>query len=236
MGVYGFGRWVSTTGFGRWVARTTCWALGVGRWKPLAMALGGFEGPQEAAARWEPKYRSPPRSRRRQGRPGLERSAGEAPVAWDPEVRSGFVRVSGHCPRQPTPRWGRRRQGGLQGPDRGGGDEAIIPGAQGCRRDGGMGAGATTRWQRGGRRRRRGVRRRQRGSPRVLGWKAVENDQVPAVPTSFVGRVGGGWRTFSVSPYKVGRRLTPISGANRCTRRFGANQFGGYIRRKGKSL
>jgi hypothetical protein len=70
----------------------------------------------------------------------------------------------------------------------------------------------------------------------VLGWKAVENDQVPAVPTSFVGRVGGGWRTFSVLPYKVGRRLTPISGANRCTRLFGANQFGGYIRRKGRSL
>lgn len=43
----------------------------------------------------------------------------------------------------------------------------------------------------------------------MLGWKAVENDQVPAVPTSFVGRVGGGWRTFSDLPYKVGRRLTP---------------------------
>jgi hypothetical protein len=43
----------------------------------------------------------------------------------------------------------------------------------------------------------------------VLGWKAVENDQVPAVPTSFVGKVGGGWRAFSVLPYKVGRRSTP---------------------------
>jgi hypothetical protein len=54
-----------------------------------------------------------------------------------------------------------------------------------------------------------GVRRRQRGSPRVLGWKAVENDQVPAVPTSFVGKVGAGLGTFSDFPYKVGRRLTP---------------------------
>jgi hypothetical protein len=43
----------------------------------------------------------------------------------------------------------------------------------------------------------------------VLGWKAVENDQVPAVPTSFVGRVGGGWRTFSDLPYKIGRLATP---------------------------
>lgn len=68
------------------------------------------------------------------------------------------------------------------------------------------------------------------------GWKAVEDDEVPAVPTSSVGEVGGGWGTFSDPAYKVGRRLTPIAGANRCTRRFGANQFGGYIRRKGKSL
>ena len=77
---------MSTTDFGRWVARTTCWALGVRRWMPLAEALGGFEGPREAAARWRPEYRGPPRSRRRQGRPGLERSAGEVLVAWDPEV------------------------------------------------------------------------------------------------------------------------------------------------------
>jgi hypothetical protein len=53
---------------------------------PLAEALGGFEGPREAAARWRPEYRGPPRSRRRQGHPGLERSAGEVLVAWDPEV------------------------------------------------------------------------------------------------------------------------------------------------------
>ena len=32
LGVYGFGRWVSTTELGCWVARATCWVLGVGCW------------------------------------------------------------------------------------------------------------------------------------------------------------------------------------------------------------
>ncbi|KAL0287611.1 UNVERIFIED_CONTAM: hypothetical protein Sangu_2685000 [Sesamum angustifolium] len=50
---------------------------------PLAEALGGFEGPREAAAR-RPEYRGPPRSRRRQGHPGLERSAGRY---WSPGIR-----------------------------------------------------------------------------------------------------------------------------------------------------
>ena len=72
----------------------------VGRWVPLAKALGGFRGHREAAAGWEPKHRSPLRSRRRQGRSGLERAAGEAPVTWDPEVHSRFVRVSGHYRRK----------------------------------------------------------------------------------------------------------------------------------------
>ena len=53
LGVYGFGRWVSTTELGCWVARATCWVLGVGRWMPLAKALGGVGGPREATARWE---------------------------------------------------------------------------------------------------------------------------------------------------------------------------------------
>jgi len=55
LGVYGFGRWVSTTELGCWVARATCWVLGVGRWMPLAKALGGVGGPREATARWEHK-------------------------------------------------------------------------------------------------------------------------------------------------------------------------------------
>jgi hypothetical protein len=42
----------------------------------------------------------------------------------------------------------------------------------------------------------------------VLGWKAVENDQVPAVPTSFVGKVGAGLGTFSDFPYKVALRTS----------------------------
>ena len=65
-----------TTDFERWVARTTCWALGVGRWMPLAKALGSVGGPREATARWEHKYRSLPRSRRQQGRLGLEKVDG----------------------------------------------------------------------------------------------------------------------------------------------------------------
>ena len=36
------------------------WALGVGRWMPLAKALGSVGRPREATARWEGKYRSLP--------------------------------------------------------------------------------------------------------------------------------------------------------------------------------
>ena len=65
-----FGRWVFN--FGRWVF--TDLGVGclprilgvgwhgppVGRWMPLAKALGGVGGPREATARWEHKYRSLP--------------------------------------------------------------------------------------------------------------------------------------------------------------------------------
>ena len=47
-------------GFWALGAQTTFWALGVGRWMPLAKALGGVGGPREATARWEHKYRSRP--------------------------------------------------------------------------------------------------------------------------------------------------------------------------------
>ena len=77
LGACGFGRWVSPTDLGCWVARTTCWVLGVGRWMPLAKALGGVGGHREATAMWEHEYCSPPRSRRQQDRLGLERSTGE---------------------------------------------------------------------------------------------------------------------------------------------------------------
>ena len=75
--VFDIGRWVSPTDLGCWVARTTCWVLGVGRWMPLAKALGGVGGHREATAMWEHEYCSPPRSRRQQDRLGLERSTGE---------------------------------------------------------------------------------------------------------------------------------------------------------------
>ena len=127
--VFDIGRWVSPTDLGCWVARTTCWVLGVGRWMPLAKALGGVGGPREATARWEHKCRSLARSRRQQGRLGLERSTGEVQVTWDPEVCNRFVRTSGHFHQQPTPKQGRRRQGGLQVPDRGDDDVGIILGA-----------------------------------------------------------------------------------------------------------
>ena len=85
------------------------WALdasgeGVGRWMPLAKALGSVGGPREATARWEPKYRSQPRSGRQQGRLGLESSTAEVQVTRDPEVCSRFVRVSSRFHRQPTPK------------------------------------------------------------------------------------------------------------------------------------
>ena len=72
----------------------------------------------------------------------------------------------------------------------------------------------------------------------LVGGRATrsKNDQVPAVPTSFVGQVGARLEAFRRFTYKSGRQRTPISRANRCTRRFAPNQFGGYIRRKGKSL
>ena len=127
--VFDIGRWVSPTDLGCWVARTTCWVLGVGRWMPLAKALGGVGGPRGATARWEHKCRSLARSRRQQGRLGLERSTGEVQVTWDPEVCNRFVRTSGHFHQQPTPKQGRRRQGGLQVPDRGDDDVGIILGA-----------------------------------------------------------------------------------------------------------
>ena len=134
--VFDIGRWVSPTDLGCWVARTTCWVLGVGcwvlgvgRWMPLAKALGGVGGPRGATARWEHKCRSLARSRRQQGRLGLERSTGEVQVTLDPEVCNRFVRTSGHFHQQPTPKQGRRRQGGLQVPDRGDDDVGIILGA-----------------------------------------------------------------------------------------------------------
>ena len=127
--VFDIGRWVSPTDLGCWVARTTCWVLGVGRWMTLAKALGGVGGPRGAIARWEHKCRSLARSRRQQGRLGLERSTGEVQVTWDPEVCNRFVRTSGHFHQQPTPKQGRRRQGGLQVPDRGDDDVGIILGA-----------------------------------------------------------------------------------------------------------
>ena len=80
------------------------WALGVGRWMPLAKALGSVGGPREATARWEPKYRSRPRSGRQQGRLGLESSTAGVQVTRDPEVCSRFVRVSSRFHRQPTPK------------------------------------------------------------------------------------------------------------------------------------
>ena len=129
LGVYGFGRWVSPTDLGCWVARTTCWVLGVGRWMPLAKALGGVGGPRGATARWEHKCRSLARSRRQQGRLGLERSTGEVQVTRDPGVCSRFVRTGSHLHQQPTPKQGRRRWGGLQVPDRGDDDVGIILGA-----------------------------------------------------------------------------------------------------------
>jgi hypothetical protein len=127
--VFDIGRWVSPTDLGCWVARTTCWVLGVGRWMPLAKALGGVGGPRGATARWEHKCRSLARSRRQQGRLGLERSTGEVQVTRDPEVCNRVVRTSGHFHQQPTPKQGRRRQGGLQVPDRGDDDVGIILGA-----------------------------------------------------------------------------------------------------------
>ena len=69
--------------------------------------------------------------------------------------------------------------------------------------------------------------------PRVA---RVENDQVPLVPTSFDIGFGASLEAFSGLPYKSGCQRGVIPRATRCTHGFGPNQFGGYIRRKGKSL
>jgi hypothetical protein len=37
----------------------------------------------------------------------------------------------------------------------------------------------------------------------VPGWKAVENDQVHAAPTSFAGKIGGGWTARPVCVQRV---------------------------------
>ena len=60
MGVGCLRIWVLGVYHGFWALGGTDHLLGVGRWMPLAKALGSVGGPREATARWEHKYRSLP--------------------------------------------------------------------------------------------------------------------------------------------------------------------------------